>query len=278
MLDDCSVSIGHVNDFMWFAPPSSSPTKVPTRHACDDDSHVCDATEYGTCTPLISDPDRYRCGCADGHQCSDGDCNTVGHTCVPTTEALTVSPTGSPTNSEPTLSPTASPTTSDPTLSPSTSPTTSVPTVLPSTSPTTSVPTVLPSTSPTTSDPTTTEVSAPMTLSPIPTETLPQSSGGDSDNGSNSLVIIIGAVSGVIILVLVVALVRQRAQNETRHLPPVPPANNPAFDEPQYSAIEYDEVGNVVPARARAPQYDEVRFVRDQYAELGAHSTYNSTA
>ena len=42
--------------------------------------------------------------------------------------------------------------------------------------------------------------------------------------------------------------------------------------------MDYAEVGNVVPARARAPQYDEVGFVRDQYAKLGAHSTYSSTA
>ena len=43
--------------------------------------------------------------------------------------------------------------------------------------------------------------------------------------------------------------------------------------------MDYAEVGNVVPARARAPQYDEVGFVRDQHAELNSdHSTYSSDA
>ena len=113
---------------------------------------------------------------------------------------------------------------------------------------------------------------------PVPSDAAPLVCGGCPrgcriHRWSNSLVIIIGAVSGGIVLVMAMALVRQRAQNETRRLPPVAPANNPAFDEPQYSAMNYEEVGNVVHPRARAPQYDAVAFGHDQCAELGTHST-----
>ena len=68
----------------------------------------------------------------------------------------------------------------------------------------------------------------------------------------------------------------------TRRLPqypvaPVPPVNNPAFEESQYAAVNYEEVGNVAHPRARAPQYDAVEFVCDksEYAGLGPRSTYN---
>jgi len=96
-----------------------------------------------------------------------------------------------------------------------------------------------------------------------PIEAPPQSSGNDggggSDNG-NLVIIIIGAVAGVIVLMAVV-FVRQRAQNqnETRRLPPVAPANNPAFDDPQYATMTYEEVGNVAPSRAQALQYVKKR-------------------
>ena len=53
----------------------------------------------------------------------------------------------------------------------------------------------------------------------------------------------------------------------------VPPINNPAFNL-EHATMSHDEMGNVV--SPRAPQHDTVRFVRDQYAALGPHSTYNS--
>ena len=236
--------------------PTAWPTTAPTQHACDDGSHACDTTEFGTCTPLISDPDRHRCGCADGHQCSDGDCGTVGHTCVPITEA----PTQSPTTNFPTSAPTAEPTTPEPmTADPTTRPTT-FPTILP---------TMFPTDAPT---------DAPSTATP------PQSSSsnGGGGGGGNSLAIIIGAILGAVVLVVLLILVAcQRVQNETRRLPAVPPAiDNPNFAAPaEYATVDYAEVENAVPARARTPQYDEVGFVRDQYAELNSnHSIYNSDA
>ena len=69
--------------------------------------------------------------------------------------------------------------------------------------------------------------------------------------------------------------------------PAVPPANaavsnNPTFDESaEYAIVDYAEVGTAARARAlqqqaQAPQYDEVGFVRDQYAKLDSnHSIYS---
>jgi hypothetical protein len=84
--------------------PTCSSTSSPTQHACDDGSHACDRTEFGTCTALISPSSGYRCGCTTTHRCSDGDCNTRGHTCVP----ITGDPTQSPTTVPPTTVPQSS--------------------------------------------------------------------------------------------------------------------------------------------------------------------------
>ena len=85
---------------------------------------------------------------------------------------------------------------------------------------------------------------------------------------------IVGAVMGVVILVMAIVIIRMRSQRQPQPQPQaVPPVNNPTF-EPEYAAVNYAEVGNVLPPRA--PQHDTVGFVRDQYAELGPHSTYNS--
>ena len=120
--------------------PSGAPTVQPTRSACDDGSHGCDTTEYGICEQVDTELG-HQCNCVNTHRCSDGDCSSLGHTCV----RNTVMPTGSPATSEPTTSlPTTSePTTSEPTPSPSLAPTTSGP----STSPTT-VPSPAPSSAP----------------------------------------------------------------------------------------------------------------------------------
>ena len=138
----------------------------------------------------------------------------------------------------------------------------------PPTDPPTAAPTVEPTSVPT-AEPTAEPTSAPTAKSSVPTadstsETTeppwpPQSSGDEDGDDDNDDVIIIGAVSGVIILVLVVARVRQRAQNETRRLPPVAPANNPAFDEPQYAAMNYEEVG--VPPLPGRRALDEDEYV-----------------
>ena len=80
---------------------------------------------------------------------------------------------------------------------------------------------------------------------------------------------------GAVILVMAIVIIRQRAQRQPQPQPQVvPPVNNPAFTEPEYATMNYDEVGNVLPPQA--PQYDTVDFVRDQYAALGPHSTYTS--
>jgi len=69
------------------------------------------------------------------------------------------------------------------------------------------------------------------------------------------------------------ALSRAQRQPQPAVQQSIPPVSNPAF-EPTYAAVNYAEVGHVLPPRA--PQYDTIEFVRDQYAELGPHSTYNS--
>jgi len=95
------------------------------------------------------------------------------------------------------------------------------------------------------------------------TETSPQfngsgsggGSGGSSNNGSNTLTIIIGAAvlgGGIILLA---AFFRQRAQNKTRHLPPVTLVamfNNLAFKQPDDVARNCDAVG-VLPVPGRSP-------------------------
>ena len=80
---------------------SVAPTRVRSlttagldRHACDDGSHGCDATEFGLCLALLApNTGGYRCGCAVGHQCSDGDCTTVGHACLRIPDDPTAGPT-----------------------------------------------------------------------------------------------------------------------------------------------------------------------------------------
>jgi len=62
-----------------------TPSNPTTQHACDDGSHGCDV-ELGICRPLLDNPTGYRCSCANTYRCSDGDCNSAGHTCVPTSD------------------------------------------------------------------------------------------------------------------------------------------------------------------------------------------------
>ena len=101
-------------------------------------------------------------------------------------------------------------------------------------------------------------------------------------------------------MVMAVVIMRLRSQRQPQSAirQDLPPAtNNPAFDEPVYAVIvDAAEAGTFVPPQApqyeipvahnpqcigpgvapQAPQYDTVGFVRDQYAALGPHSTYDS--
>ena len=64
---------------------------------------------------------------------------------------------------------------------------------------------------------------------------------------------------GAVILVMAVVMIRMRAQRQPRPQPQgVPPVNNPAFAEPEYAAVNYAEVGHVVPARRRLDEDDYV--------------------
>jgi len=76
------------------ANPSEAPTAGPSSHACDAGTHGCDS-EQGICLPLLSPSTGYQCSCADTYRCSDGNCLTVGHTCLPTDRTLSLSPTAS---------------------------------------------------------------------------------------------------------------------------------------------------------------------------------------
>ena len=109
------------------AGPTAAPTPGPTRHACDNGSHDCDPGEHGVCTPLIASSTAHRCGCASTHSCSDGDCGSVGHTCV----LITGAPTSAPTASAPTEAPTAAPPTEAPTEASTASALTDAPTDAP---------------------------------------------------------------------------------------------------------------------------------------------------
>ena len=74
---------------------------------------------------------------------------------------------------------------------------------------------------------------------------------------------------GVVILVMAIRMIRQRAQRQPQPQPQaVPPVNNPAF-EPEYAAVNYAEVGNVLPPRA--PQYDTVDSGTGTYEEPHIH-------
>ena len=80
------------------SPTTYAPTtSAPTQHG----THGCDSTEFGIGSRLLSSPAAYRCSCASTHRCSDGDCSSMGHTCVPVTD----SPTSSPTTARPTDGP-----------------------------------------------------------------------------------------------------------------------------------------------------------------------------
>ena len=107
---------------------------MPTRHACADGSHACDATDNGICEQ-VGTTAGWRCSCVNTHHCSDGDCRTPGHTCVLTTAAPTGTPTPTPTRG-PTSIPTYLPTVSTPTVAPTGYPTSSTPTVPPTYYPT----------------------------------------------------------------------------------------------------------------------------------------------
>ena len=99
------------------------------------------------------------------------------------------------------------------------------------------------------------------------TPTSPQSSGSnDGMRGGNGPAIIIGAVSGTIILVLLTAIACQRTNRQATVPPTRPDVVNPAYSGPLYDAVSYAEVGSAAPGTAQAPLYDEVEFVRDQYA------------
>jgi len=116
------------------------------------------------------------------------------------------------------------------------------------------------------------------------TPTWPQSSGSNSgESGGNGLAIVIGAVSGTIILVLLTVIACQRANRQATAPPTRIAVANPAYGGPLYDVVNYAEVGNgngnAAPGTAQAPLQDEVGFIRDQYAELSAdHSAYNSDA
>lgn len=99
--------------------PSGIPTSAPTRHACNDGTHGCDSTPFGSCEQLPATVLGYRCGCAASHQCSDGGCTAPGHTC----DLITINPTATPTASAPTAAPTDAPVTPAPTPAPTGPPT-----------------------------------------------------------------------------------------------------------------------------------------------------------
>ena len=70
-------------------------------------------------------------------------------------------------------------------------------------------------------------------------------------------------------MVLVIVIVCLRAQNETRRLPPVPPAaNNPAFNQPDYAAMNYDEVDVPPVPGSRAMDEDEYVVGSNQMYEV----------
>lgn len=100
------------------APPSLAPTTPsptapsPTVSPCDDGSHDCAESPYGTCEQYCvrGNCSFYRCGCIESYQCIP-DCETYNHTC----EQITVRPTSAPS--------TIAPSTRTPSSSPSPSPT-----------------------------------------------------------------------------------------------------------------------------------------------------------
>ena len=111
------------------ASPSRTPTASPTPHACNDGRHGCDITRFGVCYEYLDSTLGYRCDCAPSHRCSDGDCATVAHTCVPNTASPTSSvpashPTSVPTDRlsghQASSTPSRTPTASEPTMSPTT--------------------------------------------------------------------------------------------------------------------------------------------------------------
>lgn len=119
---------------MTTTAPTASPTAMPTRHACANGSHDCDATDSGICEQ-VGTTAGWRCSCVNTHHCSDGDCRTPGHTCVLTTAAPTGTPTPAPTRG-PTTIPTYLPTISTPTVAPTDYPTSATPTGAPTYFPT----------------------------------------------------------------------------------------------------------------------------------------------
>ena len=148
---------------------------------------------------------------------------------------------------------------------------------LPTASPTTTVPFAPgPMPSPTTSDPTPAPMPSPTTSDPSSIGTPPQSSSGEEDTGNNLVFIIGGAVMGAVIVGLVILTVRQRAHLQPTVQHGIPPVNNPAFNEsePEYAAMNYAEIGPVMPPQA--PQYDTVGFAHADYAALGLHAAYDS--
>ena len=80
------------------------------------------------------------------------------------------------------------------------------------------------------------------------TEDPPQSSNDSEEVTGGNLGFIVAGGMGAVILVMAIVMIRMRAQ---RQLQPtiqqsIPPVNNEAF-EPECAAVNYDEVGNVMP-------------------------------
>lgn len=95
------------------APTTSSPTpSPPTVSPCDDGSHDCVESPYGTCEQYCvrGNCSFYRCGCIESYQCIP-DCETYNHTCEPITGRPTSAPsTKAPATLMPSTSPSPSPT------------------------------------------------------------------------------------------------------------------------------------------------------------------------
>ena len=224
---------------------------------------------------------------------------------MPTGYPTTPAPSHPPTTSEPTTAaPTEIPTTTNPTTLIPTDAPTEIPTDAPTDAPTAALTDVTTTTEPTTFIPTGVPTEVPTDLTteaPLQsTNNIQGSNNGEEDTGNNLGFLVAGGM-GAVILVMAMLTIRQRAHRQPQptvqqSIPPVR-VNNPVF-KPEYAALNYAEVavGNVMPPQApqyeipvahnqqnidpamppQAPQYDTVGFVRDQYAALGPHSTYNS--